>query len=75
MENKLKIVAYKMPPQENWNAFRDAAQENPNYITDEQYALLKEAGFTHGMGLLEHGAEIALRALALAEKRFCKKEA
>ena len=66
--NTLKIVAYKMPPQENWNAFRDPAQQNPNYITDEQYALLKDAGFTHGIGLLEHGADIAVRALALAEK-------
>ena len=30
MGNKLKIVAYKMPPQENWNAFRDETQQNPN---------------------------------------------
>ena len=68
MDKKLKIVAYKMPPQENWNAFRDPTQQNPNHITDEQYALLKDAGFTHGMGLLEHGADVALRALSLAEK-------
>ena len=61
-----------MPPQENWNAFRDPAQQNPNYITDEQYALLKDAGFTHGIGLLEHGADIAVRALALAEKHGLK---
>ena len=57
-----------MPPQENWNAFRDKTQQNPNYITDEQYALLKDAGFTHGIGLLEHGADIAVRALEKAEK-------
>ena len=72
MEKKLKIVAYKMPPQENWNAFRDSTQSNPNYITDEQYAYLADAGFTHGMGLLEHGADVAVRALETAQKHGLK---
>ena len=35
MNKKLMKVAYKMPPQENWNAFRVPTQTNPNYITDE----------------------------------------
>ena len=65
-------MAYKMPPQENWNAFRDSTQQNPNFITDEQYEALKNAGFTHGMGLLEHGSDVALRALAMAEKHGLK---
>ena len=72
MGKGLKIVAYKMPPQENWNAFRDSTQQNPNFITDEQYEALKNAGFTHGMGLLEHGSDVALRALAMAEKHGLK---
>lgn len=72
MAKKLMKVAYKTPPQENWNAFRDSTQTNPNFITDEQYALLKEAGFTHGLGLLEHGADIALRALEVAQRQGLK---
>ena len=68
MENRIKKVAYKTPPQENWNEFRDAEQRNPNFITEEQYKMLVEAGFTHGLGLLEHGSEIAKRALLTAEK-------
>lgn len=72
MGKGLKIVAYKMPPQENWNAFRDSTQQNPNFITDEQYEALRNAGFTHGMGLLEHGSDVALRALAMAEKHGLK---
>ena len=68
MSKKLKKIAYKMPPQENWNAFRDPAQANPNYITEEHYARIVEAGFTHGMGLLEHGAGVAVLALETAQK-------
>ena len=68
MENRIKKVAYKTPPQENWNEFRDAEQKNPNFITEEQYKMLLDAGFTHGLGLLEHGSEIAKRALITAEK-------
>ena len=68
MKKRLMKVAYKTPPQENWNRFRDPEQRNPNYITDEHYARLAEAGFTHGLALLEHGADVALRALAMAEK-------
>lgn len=68
MEKYIKKIAYKTPPQENWNAFRDAEQKNPNFITEEQYKLLVDAGFTHGLGLLEHGSDIALRALKMAEK-------
>ena len=65
---KLMKVAYKTPPQENWNFFRDETQCNENFITDEHYARLAEAGFTHGLALLEHGADVAKRALAMAEK-------
>ena len=72
MGKKLMKVAYKMPPQENWNAFRDPAQTNPNFITDAHYARLAEAGFTHGMGLLEHGSDIALRALEVAGRQGLK---
>lgn len=68
MKKRLMKVAYKTPPQENWNNFRDPEQRNPNYITDEHYARLAEAGFTHGLALLEHGSDVALRALAMAEK-------
>ena len=68
MQKKLMKVAYKTPPQENWNRFRDPAQSNPNYIVDEHYARLAAAGFTHGLALLEHGADVALRALAMSEK-------
>lgn len=69
---KLKKIAYKMPPQENWNEFRDPEQRNENYITDEHYARVAEAGFTHGMGLLEHGSDVALRALEMAQKHGLK---
>ena len=68
MRKRLIKMAYKMPPQENWNEFRDPEQRNPNYITDEHYARLVELGFTHGMGLLEHGADVAIRALTMAER-------
>ena len=68
MEKYIKKIAYKTPPQENWNAFRDPDQKNPNFITEEQYKLLADAGFTHGLGLLEHGSDVAKRALATAEK-------
>ena len=72
MRKRLIKMAYKMPPQENWNEFRDSEQRNPNYITDEHYAKLVELGFTHGMGLLEHGADVAIRALTMAEKHGLK---
>ena len=68
MAKKIMKVAYKMPPQKNWNKFRDANQKNPNYITKEHYKRVVDAGFTHGMGLLEHGADVALRALKIAKK-------
>lgn len=68
MEKRIMKVAYKMPPQENWNAFRDEKQTNENHITEKDYQAIIDAGFTHGMGLLEHGAEIAERALQVAEK-------
>jgi phage terminase small subunit len=68
MRKRLIKMAYKTPPQENWNEFRDPQQRNENYITDEHYARLADAGFTHGMGLLEHGADVAIRALTMAEK-------
>ncbi|MBR2336591.1 MAG: hypothetical protein IKA61_01410 [Clostridia bacterium] len=65
---KILKIAYKMPPQENWNEFRDCNQKNPNFITEEHYKRIVDAGFTHGMGLLEHGADIAERALQTAER-------
>ncbi len=68
MGKKLIKMAYKMPPQQNWNAFRDPLQTNPNYITEEHYNRIVEAGFTHGMGLLEHGADVAVLALETAQK-------
>lgn len=72
MKKQIKRVAYMMPPQENWNEFRDPAQRNDNYITDEQYKLLVDCGFTHGMALYEHGADIALRALEIAQRQGLK---
>lgn len=68
MKKEFKIIAYKMPPQENWNSFRDPAQKNPDHINEECYKKVAECGFTHGMGLLEHGAEVAERALDTAER-------
>ena len=68
MEKKLKKIAYKMPPQENWNAFRDASQKNPNHINKKEYQKIVDAGFTHGIGLLEHGADIAETALSVADE-------
>ena len=68
MNEKILKIAYKMPPQENWNRFRDENQSNPNFINEEHYKNIVDAGFTHGMGLLEHGSDIAERALAVAEK-------
>lgn len=68
MSKKIMKIAYKMPPQENWNAFRDPEQKNPNYITEEHYQKIVDAGFTHGMGLLEHGDDVAELALKTAEK-------
>lgn len=68
MAKKIMKIAYKMPPQENWNSFRDPSQKNPNFITEEHYQRIADAGFTHGMGLLEHGADVAELALKTAEK-------
>lgn len=65
-------VAYMTPPQENWNEFRVPSQRNENFITEECYLAMKNAGFTHGLGLYEHGKDIALRALRVAEKTGMK---
>ncbi len=68
MKKQILKIAYKMPPQENWNRFRDKNQSNPNFITEKHYKMVVDAGFTHGLGLLEHGEDVALRALETAQK-------
>ena len=68
MDNKVKILAYMGPIPKNWNDFREKDYVNDEYMTDEQYGYLKDAGFTGVIALMERTEEHTRNGLALNDK-------
>jgi len=65
---KIKIYAYMGPIPENWNDFRVPGYKNDNFMTDEQYQFMKDAGFNGVIALMERTAEHAELGLSLSDK-------